>query len=1811
MTDTTCTSPEGVLSPKNPWPGPGIFSEASADYFYGRSEETRELALRLHRELLTVLYGRSGMGKTSLLKAGLFPVARKQNILPVWIRLGFGKDDPSPEQQIRAALIQTFEACQIDALHPTQNESLWDYFHRKDLVFWTPDFRRVSLLLVFDQFEETFTLACPEDRDALLKLLSDIATNSPPDETRKRIEANPDDILTLDLERKLCKLLFSMREDFLPDLDGLGDIFPGLLDNKYRLQGMDDAQGREVILGPGKHLLSAEVAQQVLDYVAGKSAGPLSGSAKRIEPVLLSVVLFELNLRRGEGQITPELLGDCKANILEAFYDSAFQDLPDDAQRMVEDELLTKSDRRDTTAWENAASYEGLTEAHIATLVERHLLRREETTAGARVELIHDRLAEVAVQRRNTRRQREKEEQDRKEREETARKERQARKRQRCIYAIGCFVILALSGLLACSMFLYREAEKSKQDAENSQQKTEDTAKLATRAKEVIDSFSKSITPDAVNNNSLEEKYPEDIVDALTDKIAQYYEIPEVKKEIDDLVATNADPLRGYILCLYSIAVRTSENQKKVDCYSKALKEIENIMHRKEESERFSKLYVVILDELGCAFSDGNQYEEAKKVLEKGVERVRIMAEGKLEDTELQRIRCSILRHAGDVLLDCNKNDDATNARDRYQECLDTVRRLKTSALEKAKQNNNPMVRKLGTVQRVGSPSAKNAWWHYDELESLNGISTALFFRDQYQDALTSYEETLKVTLEFAATNSTDTVLRHNLAVTLKGICEVLSAKEGNADAGSHFQKYLKDVTEQESGNTSWQINLSSILRAAGDMIRNAGRKERALDAYRESLRVTERLISIDQANTMLQYTRSQCLASIGDTLMSLEKREEALDAYQKGLKSVCAVTILFPDNTEYRTGLSNTLKAIAITFAADKKDTSPDERFEKCLNDIAERKSKNPGWENALYNALNITGDQLAENGNQNYALQVYGQSLRVVRKLISREPYNLKRQYDLSAILSEFLIKVGDAQLSLIKLQEALNTYQESLAIMRKLVDKDPENTRWQENLHNIFDRVGSAQLALNKPQDAFISFQESLAFKRKLVEKDPENTEWQNDLSVNFILVGSAQLALNRPQEALTSYQESLVIMRKLVDKDSENTVWQYNLYHSFNSIGSAQLALDKPQEALTSFQDALVVSRKLVDKDPKNTDWQNDLSWSLDRVGDAHLALNKPQDAFTSFQESQAIMRKLVEKDPENTNWQENLHYIFDRVGNAQLALNKPQDAFTSFQESLAIMRKLVDKEPENTDWQQNLYYSLDSIGDTEVALDKPQEALTTYQESQAIMRKLVDKEPENTKWQQNLYYSLDGIGDTEVALDKHQEALTSYQESQAIMRKLVDKEPENTKWQQNLYYSLDSIGNTQLALDKPQDALTSYQESLAIMRKLVDKGPENSDWQQNLYYNLNNIGDTQLALDKPQDALTSYQESLAIMRKLVDKEPENADWQQNLNYSLGYVGEAQIALDKRQEALTSYQESLAIMRKLVDKDPENADWKNDLSMRLINVGYTLVALDKPQEALTSYQESLAIIRKLVDKEPENTPWQVILYCNLNNIGDTQVALDKPQEALTSYQESLAIMRKLVDKEPENTDWQKYLYYSLDDIGKAQLAINKPHEALTSYQKSLDTIRKLADKDPKNTEWQEDLCYCLGYIGNTQLVLGRKDDARKQYKEALQKINERDNAPVPESAWFQELLNDFPAARKTLEQLPEEKRDEASSLCMEYAHALLFTGDEEKARALYMKHKGKCFSDGRLWNKEVKTDFDTFRRLDITHPQMDEIEKRLAE
>jgi tetratricopeptide (TPR) repeat protein len=489
---------------RNPWLGLASFTEETRQFFYGREDEVAELSRRVQRKLLTVLFGQSGLGKTSILRAGLVPRLRAQGYCPVYVRIDYGRAAPEPAEQIKQAIADTARGSgqwtQVGVAAP--GESLWEFLHHRDDVLRDSSGTTLVPLLIFDQFEEIFTLAQSDDfgRERAARFiaeLSDLVENRPPKALEARLEVDDTAADRFDFGRSDYRVVIALREDYLAPLEGLKTAMPSITQNRLRLAPMTGQQALAAVLQPGKGLVTEEVAAAIVRFVAG--GGEIANA--EVEPSLLSLICRELNdarISQGRSDISLDLLAGSHATILSNFYERSLADQPAAVRQIIEEQLLTASGYRENIAEErvlSAFAAAGAAPDTLAVLVNRRLLRIEERLDVRRVELTHDVLCGVVKASRDARHEREARAAtetllaDQRERELAARR---ALVRARQVASI-CGV-LALGAIIAAVLAIV-----STQRARRAERQAQQTRNIAEQGREQAENLLGYLTNDFAN----------------------------------------------------------------------------------------------------------------------------------------------------------------------------------------------------------------------------------------------------------------------------------------------------------------------------------------------------------------------------------------------------------------------------------------------------------------------------------------------------------------------------------------------------------------------------------------------------------------------------------------------------------------------------------------------------------------------------------------------------------------------------------------------------------------------------------------------------------------------------------------------------------------------------------------------------------------------------------------------------------------------------------------------------------------------------------------------------------------------------------------------------------------------------------------------------------------------------------------------------------------------------------------------------------------------------------------------------------------
>lgn len=468
----------------NPWLGLESYKEG--EVLYGRDDDIRDLTQNVLNDKETLLYGKSGIGKSSILNAGVIPASRRNGYVPVMVRLSH-KDEHSYLRQIEEAIVRSttpaVDVHEVVACNDKSQESLYEFFHRN--IFQTSDGERVKLLIIFDQFEEIFTLQSDESVKKrffaeLADLLNDIIPanlqKSPATQVVQQTTVKSDDDFDtlfddIDIGGKSdlfdyvtdneVHLVFTIREDFLSEFEYYSASIPSLKQNRYGLRPINEEQAAQIIMRPLPGLINESVAKLIIEKVTGRTDFELDGVPEiEVDAAVLSLYLNRLYDAKIGDRITSELVEQKGGEIISDFYNDALSDISESSIEYLEEMLLNGQGRRDNITIFDAINDGGVTNEELDILCNKKKILRQFNYAGdLRIEYVHDILCPVVKNHKETRillnqqeeerikQEREKQELIRKQKEELERIEKEnARQRKRNRYRmVIAFSLLALA----------------------------------------------------------------------------------------------------------------------------------------------------------------------------------------------------------------------------------------------------------------------------------------------------------------------------------------------------------------------------------------------------------------------------------------------------------------------------------------------------------------------------------------------------------------------------------------------------------------------------------------------------------------------------------------------------------------------------------------------------------------------------------------------------------------------------------------------------------------------------------------------------------------------------------------------------------------------------------------------------------------------------------------------------------------------------------------------------------------------------------------------------------------------------------------------------------------------------------------------------------------------------------------------------------------------------------------------------------------------------------------------------------------------
>jgi WD40 repeat protein len=263
-------------SKRLPFPGLEAFTDQDAGVFFGRTAEAGELLERLHpvelakAHRLVAVIGPSGMGKSSLVSAGLLP--RLEQKRQKWIVVPPVVPEDTPIRSLARSLADRAGEPSVDRfLAALTGDPGGGLAECVEMVRASCGGQSSSVLVTIDQGEELLTLTGEDEREQFLRLLE----------------------RGLAADRRLWVVIV-MRSEFLTAF--LATPHARLFRDPFTVGALDRSSLYEVIAGPaakaGLRFDPVELIQMMVDDAGGGDALPL-----------LAYTLQELYLNAGKAMV--------------------------------------------------------------------------------------------------------------------------------------------------------------------------------------------------------------------------------------------------------------------------------------------------------------------------------------------------------------------------------------------------------------------------------------------------------------------------------------------------------------------------------------------------------------------------------------------------------------------------------------------------------------------------------------------------------------------------------------------------------------------------------------------------------------------------------------------------------------------------------------------------------------------------------------------------------------------------------------------------------------------------------------------------------------------------------------------------------------------------------------------------------------------------------------------------------------------------------------------------------------------------------------------------------------------------------------------------------------------------------------------------------------------------------------------------------------------------------------------------------------------------------------------------------------------
>jgi tetratricopeptide (TPR) repeat protein len=500
--------------------------------------------------------------------------------------------------------------------------------------------------------------------------------------------------------------------------------------------------------------------------------------------------------------------------------------------------------------------------------------------------------------------------------------------------------------------------------------------------------------------------------------------------------------------------------------------------------------------------------------------------------------------------------------------------------------------------------------WQPDAVEWLSAFCLLLFGRAQVLDSKNrlpesadDYRRAADLCRQQLETQPGNVSLLKILWPAQAGLGQV-SLGQGNTTEAVHFHRSaietMGELIKADPESIAWQYDLVQERVRLSQVLLQQGEDASAAKELADAHATAEKLVVHDPTNARWKNGLAMTKVFRGEFFQKKSNSEAALESFRQAEAILEALITDDPRNAEfirYRNQCKTKVAEILV-LQGDRKGADEElKHLGDAKNEAALSAQQFAEAELQRIQSKILAAEAQLRTGHWDAALLGYLEPLPALEKLAAPANANAVAVEALGVLLAQ----IGGAFVAKGSLTEAKTALTRSISVVRdRLLAIDPENLRWQALLCKSEAQLGFTFLGTGDNDAALRAYLSAVTRSEQLIQKRPESGDLQHDLSGIYIGLGDVLSKRGDRLGARRALEAAIQIAQRLVDRDPNNAVWQSGLAGYWTILGEALAAERALIEAIPAYRQSLVIWDKLSARGQINPFWQTQEALACFRI-----------------------------------------------------------------------------------------------------------------------------------------------------------------------------------------------------------------------------------------------------------------------------------------------------------------------------------------------------------------------------------------------------------------------------------------------------------------------------------------------------------------------------------------------------------------------------------------------------------------------------------